>query len=516
MLFIDRKPNTARLRPSKQGQRSAQSVVLLALWTLFVGAAFIGTLFNMRESWSLLFLFGSVLFLAALWFSLQWDLLQHYLPQVPVDIWTLQSISGFALGVVVGGFVGVCGAISALQVPRSIGSFELSGSLMLGAAGVGLLVGFVMLGWRQTAVLNPYIEGVWWWVAAMTIAWMPVPLAWLSYEALLQGLVVNIYPEAHLVVKVLAAEVALLCPSLAMFAVIVRRGNAPPSTPDRVNTVQISQARPHQRPTGLLVGLLSPPLIVAVAFGILLVRQGLRVERAWLAKDGPAAYLRVGRDGSVGTLPGSNEKWDPNYKLWDSSPDDSMKVGVEGSREESRVVISSTNIGGVGPQPPPTIIRTIEVFSTPPKNRYSGDIINVVHFSPDGALLAVGTGQTSEVDDSSMSRSNDHAVHLWSLHDSSVHYILSDPVYTVRAIAWSPDSQFLAAAGGLDNSDVFKGDNLIRVWRVATQQAGKSVPPSLEFTLIGHTSTVEALTWNTNNRLVSRDLSGRVVIWKIP
>jgi hypothetical protein len=494
--------NRSGLLRSRMWQLSPQSLVLLTLWAICACAIFFSSLFGIWQNWAILFLLGSTVSLLALWFSLQLDIARFYLPGLPGDEWTFQSVSGFVAGVIVGVVVGFSGGMATISWMSSSGNYGRSEFLWV-AAGAGLMVGFATLGWRQAKVLDPYVVGAWW-VGAMAIAWVPALFAWLGYEALVEGMAVNIYPGAHDVVRLLAAEVALLCPSLAMFGTVVRQGETIPSTD--------ATLQPGKRPVGIIASLFVPPLIVAIAYGALMLGQALRVERAWMAKDGPAGYLSVGMDGDVKTSPSPDEKWDPKLKLQDYSPDGSMRVGVEGPR----IVISTTN-SDIGPPRAPTIIRTIEVFpGLSQEDYYSDEVVNVVRFSPDGTMVAAGTGQVWEID-SAMSRSEDHAVHIWSVHDHELQYTLSDPVYTVRALAWSPDGRYLAAAGGLETINPFYGDNVVRVWRLDTAQSVERASPSLELTLVGHTASVEAVAWSSNsNRLVSRDLSGRVVVWKIP
>jgi hypothetical protein len=441
-------PHTS-IAPQSRQSAHKHSLVLLALWAVCAEAAFVASLVDVLQPWSILPLMGSMLFLLALWFSLQWDLVRHYVPALPVNTWTTHSVIGFVLGVCVGWTIGVAGAEIAITLSSNVVSYEVSNWLILLAAGAGLVVGFGILGWRQAKALAPYVSAGWW-IVTMALAWVLVPLTWLGYEEILGTLVVNIYPEPR--------------------------------------------------------GLLAPALTVIAAFGALLIGQEHRVERAWVA-GGPADYLSVSADGQVATTPPPNIVWDSNSKLRDSSPVVSKQARAEGGH----VLVSSTT-GGPG--------LSLQVFSVPPPaDYYAEDVINVVRFSPDGRLLAAGTGQAMEID-SAVNSSNDHAVHVWSVSDGRARYTLSDPLYSVRALAWSPDGRYLAAAGGLEGGHGmfgFGGDNVIRVWRLDAPGDGEGKAPNVVFTLEGHTTTVEALAWSPDgSHLVSRDLSGRVVMWRNP
>ena len=402
----------------------------------------------------------------------------------------------------------------AMRAAPDVVSYEVSGWLLLGSAGVGLAVGFAVLGLRQAQALDPYVRGAWWWVGAMAVAWAPMPLAWLGYDAVLSTMVVNIYPDPHGMVKVLAVEVALLTPSLVAFGLIARRER---STSRLASSTQRSNVPPARRKglAGTLAGLLVPPLLVVTAFAGLVIAQSARVERAWIAQ-GPADYLSVGPGGQIVTSPAPGTRWDPSIKLSDANHDGSLRAGVAESSVEISATTGTDTSGFKG-----TLVRSIRVFSgPPPADYYADDIVNIVRFNPDGKLLAVGTGQALEMD-SAVNRSYDHAVHVWSLPGGGLLYILSEPKYSVRALAWSPDGHYLAAAGGLENKyggGVYDADNVIRVWRLSTGHSGENAnTPSLTFTFVGHTTSVEALAWRTDSRtLVSRDRSNRVVIWRIP
>ena len=119
----------------------------------------------------------------------------------------------------------------------------------------------------------------------MAVAWVPVVIAWMGYDAVLGAMVINIYPGPHGTLKVLAAEAALLCPSLLAYALIVRR-NRDVSAVSAPHLRQLNRLR--ERPAGTFAVMLAVPLAVVIAFVALLVGHSFLVERAWVAEGSQA------------------------------------------------------------------------------------------------------------------------------------------------------------------------------------------------------------------------------------
>ena len=69
---------------------------------------------------------------------------------------------------------------------------------------------------------------------------------------------------------------------------------------------------------------------------------------------------------------------------------------------------------------------------------------SAVAFSPDGSLIAVGTGSSN--------------VTIWNVSGGGLSQILRGPSYAVRAVAFSPDGNLIAAAGS---------DSMVHVWKVS-------------------------------------------------
>jgi WD40 repeat protein len=129
----------------------------------------------------------------------------------------------------------------------------------------------------------------------------------------------------------------------------------------------------------------------------------------------------------------------------------------------------------------PLDIRPRHTFISPSEN------ITCLSFEPKYNLLAAGT--------------TTQTIYLWDLPDGSLHFpSLSGPAPVTRALSFSPDGEYLAAAGG---------DQRIRLFKHTTGQIVK--------TLEGHRGLVRAVAIHPNGRLmVSAGFDGTLRTWRFP
>jgi WD40 repeat protein len=129
----------------------------------------------------------------------------------------------------------------------------------------------------------------------------------------------------------------------------------------------------------------------------------------------------------------------------------------------------------------PLDLRPLHTFTAPSEN------ITCLSVEPKFRLLAAGT--------------TTQTIYLWDLPLGDLHFpSLSGPAPVTRALSFSPDGEYLAAAGG---------DQRIRLFRHSTGQIVK--------TLEGHRGLVRAITVHPNGRLlVSAGFDGTLRSWRFP
>lgn len=116
--------------------------------------------------------------------------------------------------------------------------------------------------------------------------------------------------------------------------------------------------------------------------------------------------------------------------------------------------------------------------------------VRCIAWSPDGAFLVTGAGETN---------GNDNSARLWSAATGQQLHVLTGHSAYVFSVAVSPDSQLIATGAG---------DNTIRIWHAATG--------SLLRTLTGPSWPITSLAFSPDGQtLVSSDIGGPLRRWDV-
>ena len=123
------------------------------------------------------------------------------------------------------------------------------------------------------------------------------------------------------------------------------------------------------------------------------------------------------------------------------------------------------------------------------------DAINSVAFSPDGKVLASGSGDLYARD---ASGSKDKTIRLWDVETGTLRRTLPAQKNEVLCVAFSPDGKVLAASQ----------DKIIQLWDMQTHTVRR--------TLEGHTSWVWRVAFSPDGRtLVSGSRDGTLLLWEV-
>ncbi|MEQ1611807.1 MAG: TIR domain-containing protein [Hyphomicrobiaceae bacterium] len=103
---------------------------------------------------------------------------------------------------------------------------------------------------------------------------------------------------------------------------------------------------------------------------------------------------------------------------------------------------------------------------------------------------------------------DDHSVRLWDIATASEVRELRGHVQSLSAVAFSPDGQLLASAGGFRGSTVDNSDNVVRLWHVATGE--------LTGVLSGHTMPINHVAFTSDGcTLATASEDGSARLWDI-
>ena len=124
------------------------------------------------------------------------------------------------------------------------------------------------------------------------------------------------------------------------------------------------------------------------------------------------------------------------------------------------------------------------------------DAINSVAFSPDGKVLASGSGYIYA---SEASGSQDKTIRLWDVETGTIRRTLPAQKHKVLCVAFSPDGKVLAAS---------HDDTIIHLWDMQTYTVRR--------TLKGHTDDVRSVAFSPDGKtLVSGSQDGTLLLWEL-
>jgi WD40 repeat protein len=209
---------------------------------------------------------------------------------------------------------------------------------------------------------------------------------------------------------------------------------------------------------------------------------GLRTDQGWIWKQ----YLKHPISKSLELI--LDRLLDPELSYRYASADQVLQALEKAQKQESQRSPSwdinsvKTVFATEPPLPPPSPPLAWECIQTFAAHQ---SWIRTIAFSPDGRLLATGSG--------------DKTIKLWSVETGECVRVFPEHASWVRAIAISPDGKMLASAAN---------DRLVWLWNLATGQ--------LQNTLAGHTDWVRAVAFSADGQtLVTGSQDKTAILWDL-
>ncbi|MEP7286721.1 MAG: NB-ARC domain-containing protein [Chloroflexota bacterium] len=188
----------------------------------------------------------------------------------------------------------------------------------------------------------------------------------------------------------------------------------------------------------------------------------------------------------------ASSEWDNAIRLWNPTtgvcvrtlhhPDDPANFfsALDWSPDGTRFACGTSQRG----------VQVFEITSALP--RWVGSpfpsVIQSVAWSPDGRQLA-GAGGGSCI------------VYLWDAEDGTLLHSLEGHAGAINCLAWSPDGRYLASG----SRDKEAGE--LFVWDTQCKEC--------IYTFMAHPGTIQAITWITNEEIITGDVTGILRWWRV-